>query len=491
MATLHSTTRIREAAEASGTIGIRAAARKYAKYGITESLIRSWIKNREVQVAKVAAFAGDTVLLDEATLRRRISVYTPHRDNAGRKSRTRSRTIPEMRASASFIPANGHYPAATGGASSTTVRPAPVPQDSGEVLLLNTREYLDRFYADQARGTSTGQLNAETKKSYDWAFVRFAKRFEYLPMHPVDGRKALLDYIHGLTNLKVGGPLSGGAKSLVHRNLSTLYNWLNREHGFTVPSLKQPKIARRRERAVAIWPNESRATLKMARNHSEKTILVLLAQTAMRLGELCTIRPENLHDHWVEVWGKGTRANLTGYRRVPIPDEAFQHLQREMRTYGELVWVDTRGIAKPLAGPLEAAIPGRAIDKRNPETFQVQPMDGAVKMLQPMLRRLMKDAGVYELGKGAHSFRRAYQAEFVKNGGDREFYRLIMGHFQVSDMDDLYTHATIEDIVEQARKYAPTRFLQDEAETSDADLKALDDSLGAEAEDDDMVEEDK
>ena len=47
-----------------------------------------------------------------------------------------------------------------------------------------------------------------------------------------------------------------------------------------------------------------------------------------------------------------------------------------------------------------------------------------------------------------------------------------MGHFNVSNMDDLYTHATIETIVEQARKYAPTRFLQ-EADTSDEDLMAV------------------
>ena len=94
----------------------------------------------------------------------------------------------------------------------------------------------------------------------------------------------------------------------------------------------------------------------------------------------------------------------------------------EFKTYRELVWVDTQGNVKPLAGPLEAAMPGRAIDKRNPKIFRVQPRQDALKAIQRMLRSLMKHAGVYELGKGAHSFRRAYQAECVKNGGGREWY---------------------------------------------------------------------
>lgn len=470
-------TRIRVAADPSGVIyGVRSAGRKY---NIDKKVISRWIEKGEVKLAGPFE-PGAPQPIDESSLRKRISNYTPHRDNANR--RRRSKTIPEMQAAAPAVNGNGvsnghsSQPILSDQSPSTPVATA-APR-SGEVLLLNTEEWVARFYTEQARSSDNGQLNAETKDSYDWTFDRFKARFKTLPMEPVSGRKAILDYIHGLTNLKTGGPLAGGSKSLAHRNLSTFYNWLKREYGYVTPNLTQPKIARRRTRAVAIWPNESRAVLKMARNHSEKTILVLLAQTAVRLGELCTIRPECLHDHWVEVWGKPTRANPTGYRQVPIPDEAYDDLRREFATYGQLVWVDNHGEAKPLAGPLTPAIPGRAIDMRNPETFRVVPNPDTQKAIQSMLRKLLKDAGVYELGKGAHSFRRAYQAEFVANGGKREFYRLIMGHFQTSDMDDLYTHATIETIVEQARKYAPRRFLSDEAlqgdMASDADLKALD-----------------
>ena len=397
-------TRIRETPEPEGTIGLKAAARKYAKYGISQSTISRWVKNGEVNVAKVAAFPGDTVLLDEASLRRRISAYTPHRDNQGRRTRARSqsRTIPEMQAftaNGNGASTNGHSQAVgtVGSLPSSVLRPTAPARQRGDAVLLNTREWLDRFYAQQARGSDTGELNTETKGTYDWTFNRFAARFSTLPMDPVEGRKTILDYIHGLTNLKSGGgPLSGGAKSLAHRVLSTFYNWLKREHGFTVPDLTQPKIARRRTRAVPIWPNETKATLKMARNHSEKTIIMLLAQMGVRLGELCTIRPECLHDGWVEVWGKPTRVNPNGYRTVPVPSEALADLRWELRTYGELVWVDSRGQVKPLAGPLEPTMAQRAIDIRNPDTYKVRPNRDAEHALQSMLRKLMKAAGVYE-----------------------------------------------------------------------------------------------
>lgn len=470
--------RIREAAEASGVISVNAAAKKYQKYGITSSLIRIWVKKGEVAVAKAAAFTGDTVLLDEASLRKRISTYTPHRDNAARRSR--SRTIPEMQARAANNGANGAANAGvglaqpmgtggrpvTGGARSSTPAMPRVQPGKGETTVLNTREWLDRFYAFQTRGSAEQVLNAQTKDSYDWTFDRFAAWFPTLPMD----RQTVIDYIHGLTDLVKGGPISGGSKSLTHRNLSTFYHWLEREYRFDVPNLTQPRISRRRENALPIWPNEVRAVLSMARNHSEKTLVMLLAQTAVRIGELCTIRPECLHDHWVEVWGKPTRANATGYRKVPVPDEAHADLLLEFRTYKQLVWVDGRGEVKPLAGALESTKPGRAVDMRNPDTYRVRPRETSVKMLQGMLRTLMKDAGVYQQGKLAHSFRRAYQAEFVKNGGDREFYRLIMGHFNVSNMDDLYTHASIEDIVEQARRYAPRSFLKEFAPQGELEL---------------------
>ena len=477
MATLYST-RIRQTPEPSGVIyGVRPAGRKYK---VEPSLISKWIKNGEVALVGGPTTPGAPLAIDDSSLRKRLQFYTPDKDNKSR--RRRSRTIPEMqaeaRAEARSNGVNGH--SNNGVFSPGTVRPASLARpQSGEVVLLNTREWIDRFYVEQVRSFG-GDIRPKTKESYDWTFDRFMPRFATVPME----RKVVLDYIHGLTNLHKGGPLSNAGKALALRVLTTFYGWLKREYSYEVPNLTHPNLSRIRPNAVAIWPDEIRAVLSMARNHSQYTVVLLLAQTAARIGELCTIRPECLHDHWVDVWGKPTRSNRTGYRKLPIPDEAYDHLLRELRTYKQLVWVDQFGVAVPLAGPLEPTDGGRAINMLNPDTFMVRPRDTAIKALQSKLRTLMRHAGVYEEGKLAHAFRRAYQAEFVKNGGAREWYRLIMGHFQVSNMDDLYTHARIEDIVEQARKYAPRRFLKEPADQVEM-------ALGVDLLDDDEEGEDE
>ena len=43
--------------------------------------------------------------------------------------------------------------------------------------------------------------------------------------------------------------------------------------------------------------------LDVCRNSTERLMVLLFAQTGMRLGGICTIRPELVHDHYTEQWG--------------------------------------------------------------------------------------------------------------------------------------------------------------------------------------------
>ena len=483
--------RIREPAEPSGVIyGARAAARKYAKYGLSDSLISKWIKQGLV---KATASRDGVMVIDDRSLRAYIqNEYRPQRDNQNRQ--TRSRTIPEMQAEKAS--SNGHHAALAGRGS------RPAAPDSPPAL--NTREYVQLYYADQTRrhgqtnlATGNQELRAKTKESYGWVLDRFCLRF---PLVPLD-RKPILDYMHGLTNLKRGGPLGGGSKMLVHRQLSSFFNWLVREQHISrdsKPDLTNHGLISKRERALPLRIDEIRALRKRVRNHSEFTIILLLAQTGVRIGELCTIRPELLHDHWVEVFGKPTKANPTGWRQVPLPDQAYDHLLKEFKVYGQLVKVNSYGRADPLAGPVEKAEIRRAIDLkegeyatliRPPQTYRVRPVPGCVTRIQGLLRRRLLEAGVYEPGKNAHSFRRSYQAEFVHNGGNRDYYRAIMGHFQKTSMDDLYNHLPIAEVVEQARQFAPRRFLEEVAAQAELQLDRENLKLTlADADDDDEDE---
>ena len=367
--------------ESSGTIGVNAAAKKYAKYGITSPMIRHWVKNGEVAVAKAAAFPGDTVLLDEASLRKRISNYTPHRDNQSR--RRRSQTIPEMQAEAqSNGTANGHHPQA-GRAALSQPLPSTPAHPNGEAPVLIAWDWVARYYANQTRlhgeddGTGVKALRPETKGSYDWVFDRFIERLPTVPLE----RDAVLAYIEGLTNLKKGGPLSGGSKMLVHRQLTAFYNWLHDWHQVETPNLTKHGIDDTRSQALSFRVEDIRALRKQVRCQEELTLILLLAQTGMRIGELCTVRPELVRGRYVEVWGKLTKASKIGWRQVPLPSECLEQLNLMFRTHGELVVASQRGVT-PLAGPIERGDRNREIDLSEglnlqfgkwPLTYRVRP----------------------------------------------------------------------------------------------------------------------
>jgi len=495
MATLNAQ-RIREPAEASGTIGVRAGANKYAKYGATRSSISEWVKAGDVLVARPAAFPGDTVLLDEASLRRRIAMHSPHRDNASRKPQ-RSRTIPEERLDAQaqrVAGANGHAPA-TGALTApahtlrqpVASRPKPVSASiSGAKLYavpvgtlagalpegvkpqLETAPWLKAYY-----GAKLKRLAPKTQENYDLVFDRFKKTFLTIPLD----RRVALDYIEKLKDKHTLGPMSDSGKGLHLQTIITFYKWLRREYGYNTPDLTGANLVDKRGNALTIYPHEIRATLKQVRNRTEADLVIVVAQTGIRIGELCTIRPEFVHDHWMELWGKPTRVNKTGYRQVPVPDEAYRRLLIHWKYNRELVWQDSYGINHPLAGPVERADPEsrRAINLEEPrslasapKTFRVQPASGAEGLVKYWVHQRLVEAGVYEPGKGMHSFRRAYTDEALKNAegvdGAKLMIDRILGHFDKKDMSSLYHHTTIERLVAWAERYAPRAFLGEAGE---------------------------
>ena len=458
MATLHKT-RIRQAPKPGGVHdGVRAAGRYY---NLEPSLISKWIKAGEVDLVAAGIVDGAPLPIDDASLRKRIATYTPNKDNKSR--RTRSRTIPEIQAARAVGATNGHSRVAgpgVGAPPAVDARPATPAKFGGDLVLLNSSEWIAKFYDYQAKHHDRGELNQGTERGYDATIGRFARRFPTLPMD----RKTIMDYIDGLKNIQKGGPLSDGSKRGHVRRINTMYRWLGREYGYTIPDLTHTNLSDPRPNAVAIWTDEIRQVLDAVTDHTEYTLVLLLAQTGCRIGELCTIRPECLHPGWVDVCGKPTRNNLTGHRPLPIPEPAFGHLVRELKVYGELVMQTQTGGPRPLA---QAPVPTdsrRPIDLRDPKTYRLQPHTWAVDAYKGQLNRLLVRAGVYRLGLGAHSFRRAYEGEFINNGGDSLLCRRIMGHFNKSDMDQLYLHRNIEQMVEYSAKYAPRGFLNQNEE---------------------------
>lgn len=412
--------------------------------------------------------------------------YEPHRDNA--KRRVRARTIPQMQAAAQ---SNGNGHARISGAHTLVERPLVSrgaranTGSQGNSIDLSTREWVERFYLAKARAAG-GQIAQATQESYDWAFGirtqfgprgeleiaalhprRFFAMFENLPME----RRALAEYLQSLNNIHVakngtrsanyGKPLSAGAKALAHRVLSTFYNWLHREHGLPEVDMSHFELPARARGGPAFSQEEIRAMLALARDHSEQTIIMTFAQVGCREGELCSLswhdpgrlKPSNPECRccgprrlrgaemltsgergggWVHAYGKPTRANEPGKRVLYIPSEAYEALSKHLRTYGVM------------------SLRGARLD------------DGAgEERLRSWIRWLAQQAGCYAPGKNTHAFRRAFEAEFLRNGGSELVMDELLGHRKV-DMRSLYFNMPNSEALDQAIRYAPMRFLQQE-----------------------------
>ena len=443
--------RIRHPKMAKGTpIGVREAARKY---GMDPGLISRWAAKDKGAILKASSGPGDMALIDEAWLQGRLRDYEPHRDNAGRR-RSLGRTLVDTRPAVSqATPAevNGH-------SKMTAIGDTAMKQ--GDTPILGTREWVERFYLEQARAMG-GTIRADTKRNYDWAFglettlnaghlninrvlsKRFMAQFPTIPMD----RRVVMEYFHGLINIRMlsngqraaeyGQPLSAGSKGTALRILCTFYSWLGREHGFKdmVPDFSHANLPAVKKGGLAFTQDEIRAMLALARDHSETTIILTFAQVACREGELCSLTESNLHARdggggWARAFGKPTRANATGERVLYIPQESFEALSKHLRIFQVM-------------------------------TLQGSPLnDGkGTKRLRDFVRRLAIQAGVYAPGKNTHGFRRAYEAEFLRNGGSELVMDELLGHRKM-DMRSLYFNEPMEDALEAANRYAPRRFLQ-------------------------------
>lgn len=453
--------------------GTRWAIREAARLlNIDDSVLRYQISKGKV--------AADGAGVDALSAYEWYKTYEPHKDNAAR--RVRSRTIPQMQALLSSksvggqaaeaqarvggqVNGNGHG----GGRNSSGGR-------AEQPLQLDTREWINLFMADRFERlaainplTGVKEMNIGTTEPYWRVFKPFIQRFPMVPLDRVQGREEIVKWIHGLKNQHTGRPQADGSKAAARKKLAAFYNWLYDEKGISGPSLKKTTLPASPAGAGVVYADESSKLLRTARDHSELTLMILEAQTGARIGEILTIRPEcvvHLGGYgWVHTWDKRTDANPTGYRPLCLPAESYEALMKEFKVHGEFMLpryghVNGKVIGlKKLAGPLVAE-PGKRIRMDDPQTFRVIQLDDSYAFVRHRLRVRMEEAGIYEPGKLTHAFRKAYQGEFLRNGGDRLYMRLIMGHISKNNMDELYLRDTVAAMAEIANKYAPRSFLQ-------------------------------
>lgn len=217
------------------------------------------------------------------------------------------------------------------------------------------------------------------------------------------------------------------------RTLRAFFSWLVRE-GLTEndlgSSLKLPKVSRE---IVSTLSDEEITSILSALNPTNpcdarnQTILMILLDTGLRIGELIGLRMDDLHldQGFLKVMGKGRKERI-----VPIGNNAQRALQRYLFRY------------RP--EPVHLGIENVFLS-----TLGTPLTENSVKL---MFGRLAQRSGVNRLH--AHLCRHTFATRFLTNGGDIFTLQQILGHSTL-EMVRHYVNLASSDIVIQHRRFSP------------------------------------
>jgi site-specific recombinase XerD len=237
---------------------------------------------------------------------------------------------------------------------------------------------------------------------------------------------------HPYTHVK-GEPLSTATIHGHVRTLRAFFSWLVDE-GLTeeniAKDLKPPKLVKK---AVSTLSDEEIIailhTLKL-NNHCEArnlTIFMLLLDTGLRIGELVSLKMEDVHmgEGFLKVMGKGRKERI-----VPIGNNAQKALQRYLFRYRpRLAHAGIKNVFLSIHG--------------TPLT------ENSMKL---MFARLGQRSGVERLH--AHLCRHTFATKFLVNGGDVFTLQQILGHSTL-EMVRHYVNLASNDVIIKYQRCSP------------------------------------
>jgi len=217
------------------------------------------------------------------------------------------------------------------------------------------------------------------------------------------------------------------------RTLRAFFSWLVDE-GLTEENiardLKPPKLVKKvvstlsDEEIIAIVHTLNRSNRSEARN---LTIFMLLLDTGLRIGELVSLKMQDVHINqgYVKVMGKGRKERI-----VPIGNNAQKALQRYIFRYR------TR--------PVHAGIENVFLSVHGTPLTE--------NSMKLMFSRLARRSGVRRLH--AHLCRHTFATRFLINGGDVFTLQQILGHSTL-EMVRHYVNLASNDIIIKHQRCSP------------------------------------
>ena len=216
------------------------------------------------------------------------------------------------------------------------------------------------------------------------------------------------------------------------RTLRAFFNWLVIE-GLTqnnlAGDLKPPKIVRK---LVSVLSDEEIKSILNTFGMSpadarNQTILMILLDTGLRVGELINLKMDNVHlnEGYLKVLGKGKKERI-----VPIGTNAQKALQRYLYRF------------RPKSTNPD-------IDNVFLSTSSKTLTENSMKL---MFTKLSKKSGVYRLH--AHLCRHTFATKFLINGGDVFSLQHILGHSTL-EMVRCYVNLASSHVAIQHKKFSP------------------------------------
>jgi len=228
-------------------------------------------------------------------------------------------------------------------------------------------------------------------------------------------------------------PLSAATVHGHVRTLQAFFSWLVAE-GLTeeniAKDLKPPKLVKK---AVSTLSDEEIIAIVHTlnpNNHCEArnlTIFMLLLDTGLRIGELVSLKMQDIHinEAFVKVMGKGKKERI-----VPVGNNAQKALQRYLFRYR----------TRPAHAGIEnvfLSVHGTPLTENN---------------MRLMFARLGQRSGVHRLH--AHLCRHTFATRFLTNGGDVVTLQRILGHSTL-EMVRHYVNLASNDVIIKHQRCSP------------------------------------
>ena len=266
-----------------------------------------------------------------------------------------------------------------------------------------------------------------TLEWYASMLARFAFRYSKLPMKP-EPIDEFLDSIKGQPETKHG----------YYRSLKALYRFTCRRQRLANPMelIDSPSCPRK------IMPTlELRQMMQLlnlaerAGSLRDKAMLSLYLDNGARVGEVVTLRKQDLGDTTIRVEGK------IGQREIPISEETRRLLLTLVSTNGKSEYVFTNERDRPLT--------------RHGVYW--------------IVRGYMRKAGIPGPKLGSNRLRHSFCKGYLVNGGDVRSLQEIMGHENISTTQK-YANLNLSDTIAKHHQFTPLRAAHATAQQSFLDL---------------------